>query len=775
MKRRLSLRFTALLLVLVLVSATLAGCGKSSGSTGGQGAAEGSSSSDEQGDAEGSGSSEGQGNAEGSVSSDGQDAAEPGEEDADGENGEPTAAVPEAQRPAPFASSETKTMAYTPSVEPYEVNPDLSNVSIHPYMYLSDEAKISLANNSFFINAQYGSDEFFEVYEMNRYSKIPNFVTVDSMMHTYHLYFSHLLKNTEINYLSSALVNLSKDMLSRSMEQLNALKGTEWEQAALTNAAFFAVGAKLGDPETALPEEVSAIAEAELAKIENASEITDSLITNGLEDYSQYIVRGYYEGNETLERYFRQMMWFGRSNFEQKTEDLDRSALLMTLAMDGDALTLWEEIYNITSFFAGASDDCTYYEYKPVLEEAYGSNVTVSDLPGNEAAWAAFHEMTAAMPAPKINSIPGIDDGEDVDHNEENKGFRFMGQRFSIDATIFQNLIYSKVGEASDGSKRMLPNALDVPAAFGSDAAAGILEALGETKYPGYSENLALLRNELENAPDTLWNASLYSKWLYTLDPLLDAKSNGYPLFMTKNAWQRKDLQTFLGSYTELKHDTVLYSKQAMSEMGGDIDESLDDRGYVEPEPDVYGRLSDLTASTIEGLKGYGLMNDEDEGNMKLLGELADKLCVISIKELQNETLSDEEYELIRSYGGQLEHFWYEVYKNEDADYITTKNFPAPIVTDIATDPNGQVLEIGTGKASEIYVIVPVDGTLRIASGSVFSFYQFPWPLSDRLTDTKWKQIMGFELSEDNSYNEQQFDTEDWTADFQSRKWVPDY
>ena len=37
--------------------------------------------------------------------------------------------------------------------------------------------------------------------------------------------------------------------------------------------------------------------------------------------------------NEQLERYFRAMMWYGRRNFSQKNELLDRSALLMTLAM----------------------------------------------------------------------------------------------------------------------------------------------------------------------------------------------------------------------------------------------------------------------------------------------------------------------------------------------------------------------------------------------------------------------------------------------------------
>ena len=51
------------------------------------------------------------------------------------------------------------------------------------------------------------------------------------------------------------------------------------------------------------------------------------------------------------------------------------------------------------------------------------------------------------------------------------------------------------------------------------------------------------------------------------------------------------------------------------------------------------------------------------------------------------------------------------------------------------------VLEVGTGNANVIYVVVPVDGTLRVARGAVFSYYQFPWEASDRLTDSKWRQM----------------------------------
>ena len=45
--------------------------------------------------------------------------------------------------------------------------------------------------------------------------------------------------------------------------------------------------------------------------------------------------------------------------------------------------------------------------------------------------------------------------------------------------------------------------------------------------------------------------------------------NSGYPSFMTNSAWTRKDLNTILGSWTELKHDTLLYAKQVMAEMGG--------------------------------------------------------------------------------------------------------------------------------------------------------------------------------------------------------------
>ncbi|MDE6750021.1 MAG: DUF3160 domain-containing protein [Lachnospiraceae bacterium] len=636
----------------------------------------------------------------------------------------------------------------TPCVAEYSIESDLSNITNLEQFYIPDERAEKLAKNGFVVYGSAGF-EFYEEYEQNRYDNIPNFVTVDSLMHTYHLYFSYLLKNIEREYLSESLTQLSMRMLEDSMAQYELLKGSEWEGPALRNVAFFTIGAKLLDDSVTSADYVDAVVISEINKINEAAGIDISMITDNYEDYSQYKPRGYYEGDEKLEKYFKAMMWYGRIHFAQENADMDRSALLITkaLADDWEAYGLWESIYAITSFFAGASDDLGAYEYASAINEAYGDSLTVDALIGNSEAFNNFHNLTANLPAPQINSIP-IEDGED----NVIPGFRFMGQRFTIDGAIMQKLIYSDVEANSFGENRMLPDVLDVPAALGSDTAFNILAESGATDYEGYIENMAKLRTAFSQENDTLWSASLYANWLNTLLPLLTPKGEGYPMFMQNEEWAKKDLECFAGSFSELKHDTILYSKQVIAEMGGGYEE-YDDRGYVEPEPLVYARFAALTDLTSQGLKEYGMLSESDEENLSRLSQIADQLLTISNKELVDEVLTDDEYDFIRYYGGYIEHFWYEAAKDSsDDEYIAPKEFPAAIVADIATNPDrGTVLEVATGDPSFILVVVKVDGKLKLARGNVYSFYQFEWP--DRLTDSEWHYMLGIKADETGEYN----------------------
>ena len=665
-------------------------------------------------------------------------------------------------------NDEEEILNLKPAVPEIVIEDDLSNIINHEdYEYYQKDFLDKIKKYGFVVSDNAGR-EFFEQYEDNRYFQVPNFVTVDSMMHTYHIYFAYLMKDIEKNHLVDELKTLTEDMIDETADQYDQLKGTAWEESAKTNVAFFAVAGKLLDDKSKIPAEVADVVDEECDLIMDGSGPEESPLFGEYEDYSQYKPRGYYEGDETLEKYFRAMMWYGRRQFTREQENMDRSALLITLALNSKDSDIWSNIYAVTSFFAGASDDLGYCEYMPAIQKVYGDKVSVSDIADDDASWEKFHALTAKMRAPRINSIV-IEDTEDAENVIP--GFRFMGQRFTIDATIMQELIYRRVGDFEDEDKRMLPDLLDVPAALGSDKAYEILKDMGETKYKNYDKNLENMRKEFINDDNSIWNASLYASWLNTLRPLLNEKKEGYPTFMQNEEWTKKDLETFAGSFTELKHDTILYSKQVMAEMGGGWDEEKDFRGYVEPEPLVFSRFSFLARKTAEGLKDLGYLSKADDENLGKLADLADKLKTIAIKELQNEEISKEEFELIETYGGEIEHFWFDAMKNMTGEeYPNSELFPAALVVDVATDPNGTVLEMATGDPATVYVVVPVDGKLRIAQGTVFSFYQFKQPISDRLTDTQWRRMLGIEVDIDENYN-----ITSYNEDVEHPEWVKSY
>ena len=695
------------------------------------------------------------------------------------ETAQPSA--PQAAEPAPLPAAATLPgllgelpvlydETLTPSVPAFTVESDFSDVINAGDMdYWPQEARDKLLQNGFLVVPGTG-DEFFSRYEMNRYGYIPNFITVDSSLHTYHLYFLYLQKQTERNELGPALLELSRTMQQTAQAQLDALAGTEWENAARRTLAFFTVGLCLQDPAAAVPEAVAEPVAAELALIEAADTTAASPVMNLggdpaaalMEDYTQYIPRSYYAGEEGLERYFRAMMWYGRLTFRAADEDASRSALLACLALQtaGGARETWERLYAVTSFFAGASDDACFADYAPVIEQAYGGWPEAAALPQQPDAFAAYTAALAELAPGAVNSMPVF---EWEDRDAATAGFRFMGQRFTLDAAVVQQLIYRDVEQAADGSRRMLPEALDLPAALGSDTALAILNEQGEDKYPNYGEQMETVRAQLDSAPAATWTASLYAAWLDTLRPLLQPKGEGWPQYMQTEAWAKRSLASFLGSWAELKHDTALYAKQVYGEMGGGPIDAAAARGYVEAEPAVFGKLAALCQATAEGLDALGLLSEADAENLGRLYTLNEQLMTIAEKELRGELPTDEEFELIRSYGGQLEHFWTQTVQDEEAGIYTPQQMPAALVADIATDPNGTVRQVGTGVGT-IYVLVEVDGSIRLASGTVFDFYQLDVPSSDRMTDQDWWALLsGYEQGEDGQYHSTRPDQPAWT------------
>ena len=46
------------------------------------------------------------------------------------------------------------------------------------------------------------------------------------------------------------------------------------------------------------------------------------------------------------------------------------------------------------------------------------------------------------------------------------------------------------------------------------------------------------------------------------------------------------------------------------------------------------------------------------------------------------------------------------------------------------------------GDAEVIYVAVHVDGQVVLTRGGIFSYYEFTWPMDDRLTDEAWQDML---------------------------------
>ena len=99
------------------------------------------------------------------------------------------------------------------------------------------------------------------------------------------------------------------------------------------------------------------------------------------------------------------------------------------------------------------------------------------------------------------------------DREEATQGFRFMGQRFTLDQYVFGQVMWRKVGTLEQ--PRDLPKSLDFLAAMGSDEAYRLLIEMGENKYLNYETQSAKIKSEVSALEMDSWTENLYWSWLY--------------------------------------------------------------------------------------------------------------------------------------------------------------------------------------------------------------------------------------------------------------------
>jgi hypothetical protein len=670
--------------------------------------------------------------------------------------------------------------------------------TIDSVLSLTNAQKALLQQNGFVVRPYLVSeDDITAPYKTLQEQHIPLFITSDTLLHLYHIQFDQILKGIEEREFFDKILDMSKSLYDQSQEDYLTYTG-ELQEAARRNVGFFTVALSLLQTPTegyngsenirtvdfTIPPYVASNVTAELANIEASDGYHQSPLFKYFEDYSQYKPRGHYTQSEKLKRYFKAMMWYGRisfllkggepacpscdyliSTYDAQVQTIQASFIataLPALRLSNETLLdVWTRLYAVTSFFVGTADDLTPYEYLEGISSVFGTSFPSKELV-NETKLFDLGLYLARLRSPQIFGGTGEATilkapGEPITRQdlnnilEKTKGMRFMGQRFIPDSYMFQQLVAPAVGyyTGSDepftmkltplGPARCLPRGLDVMAALGSAQAVQILTRDGDTAYENYTEQLTSLQHNFTALNTTEWNRNLYFSWVYTLQSLLQNYDSRYPRFMNTTAWQEKELQTALASWTELRHDTILYGKQSYTPvLNTAIPEPEENvfAGYVEPVPAFYTRILALTRMTRTGLTGLQVLNQTETNRLMSLESILERMLTISTKELEGNELNDSDYSFIRGFGEHLDLV---------VEGVVEKGKETTLVADVHTDTNDpqQVLEEGVGYVDLAVVAYKVpDGRIIAGAGPVFSYYEFKQPIGSRLTDEQWKALL---------------------------------
>lgn len=715
-----------------------------------------------------------------------------------------------------YTSEEVKIDASVPQYTlPLDLNMITNFDAVDSVLGIDAPQEALLEKNGFVITSYYMDEtNIVEPYNYLKNQDIPIFVTSDTLLHLYHIQFDEILKGIEEREFFDKILDLSKALFDKSKQDYDYFTDEDLKEASRRNVAFFGVALSLLQTATedydgseditevsfTIPVYVDDEVSEELSYIEAQDGYHDSPLFIYKEDYSQYKPRGHYTRSELLKRYFKAMMWYGRMSFlmkggepygqesffefliseeDAKIQTIQASMMataLPNLEVDDENLEeLWTRIYTVTSFFVGASDDLTPYEYLDCIQEVYGSTFNATEFTDDDKILELKIKLVQ-LRSPEIYggtgqiiiyTVPGVSATvEDLNTVlEKTKGMRLMGQRFIPDSYMFQQLVFPAVDEyrgtgspftfgtsALGGAGRYFPRGLDVMAVLGSNRALEVLENEGDTEYDNYYEQLNGLQENFSSLNVTEWNRNLYFSWIYTLKALLNEPNTLSPTFMQTTPWLDKQLHTSLASWAELRHDTILYAKQSYTPVEATSIPPPEKPvvGYVEPVPEFYTRILALTKMTRTGLTDLNVLTATEIYRLEELELIIQTLIDISKDELENKELTDDDYEFIKNFGENLD--------GTLAD-VSDKSKETTIIADVHTDTNSnQVLEEGVGYVDLIIVAYKVpDGRIIAGAGPVFSYYEFKHPMDNRLTDEQWKTML-----EDGEEPERP----DWTSSF---------
>ena len=623
---------------------------------------------------------------------------------------------------------------------------------INPFQLKEFDSKLynMLGKNGFaIVPAEH--NQLFHVYEKNDYADFPSFVTTDLYLQLFHLYFDCVLRDVEEKHLDSLMIVFSSQM-EAEMKTLTSSQDAEVKAAAEFGQAWFAVASWLFSHDKA-PASAATLNVPEAYKKMVMEEITKAIdAENGYSDmleyfppeemfgYSLFRPRGHYTRSKVCSRYFRGMMWLQTAHFgTNKPSKMKQIALIANVFNQQPKLrAIYNKVSEPITYLMGTPDNVTIIQVANQIKEM---GLPIEQLLSSRKDMANLtkdiEEIAKRQMRIELKKTRGSKYVVDI-----------MPQRYQPDAEA----LIATTDQDSPVSLRPCPKGLDWMAVMGLPGAERILiDELKETqRWTGFPKALTTARKKAATTP---WDACVANQWMYTLQSLGDT-AQSLPYFMQSPQWQKKNLNTALASWAELKHDAILYAKQPMlAECGDGGPEPPVVKGYVEPNVKFWEKAIALVTRMDKVLTTYNLQTEKAKAVYERIKEMAEFCRDISKKELNGGKITDEEYNQIEIIGSTVENISLELVSEDNqmlqgwSDVVSTDKKVA-VVADVFTAGGENVaiddkcvLYEGVGPAYEIYVIVEIDGSLYLTRGSVFSYREFTRLMSDpRMTDEEWQE-----------------------------------
>ena len=318
-------------------------------------------------------------------------------------------------------------------------------------------------------------------------------------------------------------------------------------------------------------------------------------------DYNRFKPRGFYAGNTKLERYFRATSWLQAIPFRfDNDQELTAFAVIYEIANDYrdkafvDTLEQMKLIARTYGILLGEPDN----------GDMFGSTITSFSAKIWDPGFLPEVRSNLVMDEPKDGSqindqiaLPGKD-------GKPERSFRILAAHRVPDA-----LLFAKTDEIRKGT---LPSGLEVAAALGSPTARAFYEA----------KNAELLK-KIDAEKKLFEQGSLYSEFLDVMSTLLQPVDKAAPDLFRGPAWEAKSLQTFLGGWAQARHVWVLQTKENFSTMGMGM---AVPSGFVEPVPDFFSKMADLSGMTLRAFGETGLYSEGNEEAVEQIRDLEEAL-----------------------------------------------------------------------------------------------------------------------------------------------------